>query len=237
MTADAIKGVLFDKDGTLIDFDATWLPAYQSAATLLSREARKPALAEHLMAAGGWDAENTCWRPGSLLTSASNTEIIDYWHSFVPHMALERVRALVLDTFFSIAAGSPKPVAGLSGLLYELNNREFILGVATMDDHRTAKESLRKLELDHLVEFVCGADSGFGVKPDPGMLYGFCEQTGLRPEQVLMIGDSPHDLNMGRAAGSGLVVGVLSGAHTHADLAPLADHILDDVTGVLDLLH
>lgn len=45
-----------------------------------------------------------------------------------------------------------------------------------------------------------------------------------------MIGDAAHDLAMGRAAGLGLNVGVLSGTSGREDLAGLADVVLRDVT-------
>ena len=44
-----------------------------------------------------------------------------------------------------------------------------------------------------------------------------------------MIGDSIADLRMGRGAGAGLVIGVLSGVGTPAELAPLADVVLGSV--------
>jgi phosphoglycolate phosphatase len=55
---------------------------------------------------------------------------------------------------------------------------------------------------------------------------GFCEQTGLTPAEVAVVGDSTHDLEMARAAGAGLCVGVLTGPATHDDLAHLADVVL-----------
>jgi phosphoglycolate phosphatase len=51
-----------------------------------------------------------------------------------------------------------------------------------------------------------------------------------------MVGDNTHDLEMGRAAGAGLVVGVLTGSSKTPDLAPLADLVLPDITGLLDLI-
>ena len=45
----------------------------------------------------------------------------------------------------------------------------------------------------------------------------------LAPAAVAVVGDSFHDLEMGRRAGAGLRIGVLSGASGHADLAPAAE--------------
>ena len=53
MAAPAIRGVLFDKDGTLIDFFATWSTAYEQAAH--DTAGGDVALAEKLLALGGRD--------------------------------------------------------------------------------------------------------------------------------------------------------------------------------------
>ena len=40
----AIEGILFDKDGTLLDFDNTWTPVIQQAAMAIAgRDAREAA--------------------------------------------------------------------------------------------------------------------------------------------------------------------------------------------------
>ena len=50
-----------------------------------------------------------------------------------------------------------------------------------------------------------------------------------------MVGDAVHDLAMGRAAGVGLNVGVLSGTSGRGDLEALADRIVGDVTELVGL--
>ena len=48
-------------------------------------------------------------------------------------------------------------------------------------------------------------------------------------EAIAVIGDNRHDLEMARSAGAGAAIGVLSGNGGRADLAPLADAVLDSV--------
>jgi phosphoglycolate phosphatase len=236
VTTRTPRGILFDKDGTLIDFNATWLPACHLAAERVAGLSGNPDLARVLMDRGGWDADNQAWRPHSLLTSASNAQIIDSWHAIVETMERGQLERLVLDTFHDYAVTSAVCIAGIPELFQDLHQQGYALGVATMDDERTARDTLANLDLAHLARFVCGADSGFGVKPEPGMLLAFCRHTGLDPGEVVMIGDSPHDLNMGRAAGAGLVVGVLSGTHDATELAHIADHLISDATALPGLL-
>ncbi len=79
------------------------------------------------------------------------------------------------------------------------------------------------------MDFVCGYDSGFGHKPGPGMVQEFCRATELKAEQVAVVGDSPHDLDMARAAGAGLAVGVLTGVSPRELLLQHADLVLDSI--------
>ena len=85
-------------------------------------------------------------------------------------------------------------------------------------------------------DFIAGYDSGHGHKPGPGMLLAFAAATGLEPGEIVMIGDSVHDLGVGPAAGAALTIGVLTGPAAHEDLAPHADHVLDSIADLPALL-
>jgi phosphoglycolate phosphatase len=68
------------------------------------------------------------------------------------------------------------------------------------------------------------------------MVDGFCAAAGLVAAEVAVIGDNLHDLEMGRRAGAGLVVGVLTGNSGVGELGPAADHILPSIEALEDLL-
>jgi len=60
------------------------------------------------------------------------------------------------------------------------------------------------------------------------MQIGFCEAVNLEPSQVMMIGDSTHDLISGRDAGM-MTVAVLTGMAEAHELAPYADVVLQHI--------
>ena len=68
------------------------------------------------------------------------------------------------------------------------------------------------------------------------MVDGFRAATGLAAAEVAVVGDNLHDLEMGRAAGAGLLVGVLTGTSLREDLADHAHHVLDSIAGLEELL-
>ena len=233
-----IRAVLFDKDGTLIDFHLTWMRPYSAAAEELAAEAGDPAMAAALMATGGYRHETGTFVADSALASGTNRTIAAHWVPLLAEAGLHlRVDTLSrrLDDIFARTL-VPARVPGVEGLLARLTARGLVLGVATMDSEASAHETLVELDIGEFLGFVCGCDSGHGEKPEPGMVHAFAAHAGLAPSQVLMVGDSPRDLAMGRAAGVGLCVGVLTGASPRAALAPLADHVFDSVLGIEALL-
>lgn len=60
------------------------------------------------------------------------------------------------------------------------------------------------------------------------MCLAFAAKFGLDPARVVMVGDSLHDLEAGRAAGM-RTVAVLTGIAGEAELAPYADVVLADI--------
>ena len=128
------------------------------------------------------------------------------------------------------------PVKGLENTLSKLKNSGLKLGVATNDSQTSAHEQLAESDIARYFDFVCGYDSGYGGKPNPGMLLAFSEVTDLRVSEIAMVGDSLHDIDAGTAAGAGLTVGVLTGPASEADLADHADVVMPDIRGLTDLL-
>ncbi len=225
----AIKGILFDKDGTLLDFHATWMPAYRSAAETVSRDAGQPELADRLLAIGGYDHQTGRCKPGLVLASGANADIARLW---AEECGLDDAMQLVtrMEVIFAReAAARAVPVGDLASLFTRLTERGLHLGIATMDSEALARATMSLFQIGAFLSFVCGYDSGFGEKPGPGMVAAFCDRLSLEPAEVMVVGDTLHDLHMGRAAGAGLVVGVLSGTGTRDILESHCDHLLGNV--------
>lgn len=230
-----IRAILFDKDGTLIDYRATWLAANRAAAGDLAAAAgRPPGFADELLRRLGHDPASGAFAPDSPLLWASNGEIAARW-SAQPELAqVEDVLALVEHRFADQDAFPPIPVTDLAALFDRLAARGLALGVATMDSTAAAEAMLARFALRDRIAFVAGADGGFGLKPEPGMVHGFCAALGLVPGAVAVVGDNLADLAMARSAGAGLAVAVLTGGCPPAALEAVADLVLASVAELED---
>lgn len=236
MSGTKIKGLLFDKDGTLFDFQATWGAVVESTLCALSDDVD---VLDRMSDAVGFDRGTCRFVPGAPSVAASVGEIAEILATFLPHMdvvAIERrCNEIASD---AVADGGLVPAApDLPQLLGGMLSDGYVLGVATHDSERAAREQLQIVGADQPFSFIAGYDSGYGLKPGPGMLLAFAAATGLQPSEIAMIGDSVHDLGMAPAAGAALAVGVLTGPADAADLEHLADHIIPSIADLPALLH
>lgn len=224
-----IRGILFDKDGTLVDFRATWMPAYRGVtAELATLAGRTPEFADRLLARLGYDPPTGAFTADSLLLWATNDELAAAW-AVMPELAGIDVLAAVERHFRDLERYPPVPVGDLATTFARLHARGLALGIATMDEQVNADALVRQHGLDPFVRYVAGSDSGHGEKPGPGMVLGFCAAAGLAPAEVAVVGDTLADLGMARAAAAGAAVAVLTGATPVGALVLHADVVLDSI--------
>jgi len=221
-----IDGILFDKDGTLFDFAATWTPWAESFFLRLFDGDRQQAgqMAAHL----GFDLERRAFRPDSIAIAGTPSEIAEHLQGHMPGSDVQDL----LDIINEEAENAPMAEAvPLAPYLSDLRARGIKLGVATNDSEAAALAHLGAVGVVGHFDFIVGFDSGYGGKPAPGQLMAFAQQMDLAPARAAMVGDSLHDLHAGRAAGF-ITIGVLTGMASEADLSPAADVVLPDIGAI-----
>jgi phosphoglycolate phosphatase len=223
LSAPAIRGLLFDKDGTLFDFQKSWAPINLRAARFAS--GADEALRLRLLAVGGIDPGNGFAAADGLLAAGNAAEIAEAWIAAGSAMTLASLTA-ALDRIFLEGAGSMVPAADLPALFGRLSLRGLKLGVASSDSEAAVNEAAERFGFAQFLDFACGYDSGFGHKPTEGMPLAFCRAANLRPSDIAVIGDNAHDMEMGRRAGVAKRIGVLTGTGTRETLAPHATGVI-----------
>ena len=236
-----IKGILFDKDGTLIDFHAIWIPTALELVDQLVDKVKaveNDQLKNDLLKSIGVEAD--CVSADGILASGTTLDITHAFegilqkYGFASHSSQslfdwigERLIALTRRYIDHI-----QPAADLKQLLKELTDRGLVLGVATADDYETTILCLKKLQVEKYLGFI-GTSDRYEKKPNPSMLEAFCKQFKLKPGEVVVVGDTTVDLTFAKNATAGLAIGVLSGASRREHLEPLANITLQSVSELI----
>ena len=219
-----IRGVIFDKDGTLFDFQSTW--GIWTAQVLARIAGSDEALLQQLAEALGYDTQTRRVQPGSVIVAATPMDIAAVVKDCIPALS----QTQICDWLNEEAKTAPQVlVTDLHRLTAELRRINLGLCVMTNDAEAPARAHLASVQASDLFDFVIGSDSGFGAKPQAAPLLALADKMEIPAAACVMVGDSTHDLRAGRAAGM-RAVAVLTGLAEADELAPLADAVLPDVS-------
>ncbi|MDA9208368.1 HAD family hydrolase [Octadecabacter sp.] len=225
-----IRGVVFDKDGTLFDFNATW--GAWAAEVIKTETKGDPENRSSLAQVLGFDLATGTFLETSIVIASPAADIARAAMPFLADTSVD----VVLNRWNTLAAKAPQVEATpLQPFVERLKRAGLKLGVATNDAEYPARAHLKEAGVEEAFEFIAGSDSGFGSKPETGQLMAFCDATGLHPRECVMVGDSTHDLHAGRAAGM-KTVAVLTGVAGKDELAPFSDVVLPSIAQLPDWL-
>ncbi|MFD0590390.1 HAD family hydrolase [Paenibacillus sp. GCM10027627] len=212
-----IKGILFDKDGTLLDFIGLWGPWSESVYRRFS--CRMPAPIPPLSQLWGTvDSDGgrvTDYSIEGPLAMGSNgdLEAIMAWQGYRLGMpwgeAMRLVKQCMDEARAEMESTRPaQPIPGMLPFLRLCAAHGLALGVVTADDTREADSHLSWLGIRSHFKTVVGHDSVKRGKPFPDMVELACRQLGLLPSEVAVIGDTNGDMQMGNSAGAAVTVGL-----------------------------
>lgn len=178
-----LRAVLFDMDGTLLDSAPDFI-----AITQAMRSARDlPPLPDKIIrdqVSGGARAMVAC---------AFDEE--------PDSPAFEALRQEFLKRYQAHCAVLTRPFDGIEALLADIEHGRLLWGVATNKPLRYAEPIMAGLGLAERCAVLVCPDHVAQSKPAPDMLLLACQQIGVRPEDVLFVGDDARDIESGRAAG------------------------------------
>ena len=223
--AARFDALVFDKDGTLLDFSATWDPAIAEAIewSAAADLARQGEIAQAL----GFDMEKRTCLVNAPVVHDSNTRLAEMLNPLTDGRGrdlIDKAADLVLDHV--------TPVPAATSVLRALREVGIRTAVCTNDDEAAARDQLKRLgwleDEEPLVEHVFGCDSGHGSKPEAGMLLAAAAALGVPPSRCAMIGDAAGDLTASKRAGfaASFLVGPPSAVEHHG---PLADFWIQDL--------
>ena len=221
-----IRAILFDKDGTLVDFQRTWGPATHTVMTKLANG--NAGAFERLAAVSLYDAEQRRLLPGSPVVIETTYGYGKLWAEALGVPVTPELIDTIDRHFFQTTLDHLTPMGDVKGLLESFRARGYRLGLMTNDADANTRAQLKRLGLDQLIEFLAAYDSGYGHKPDADPVLAFAKFAGVSPAEIAVVGDTDHDLVAARAAGA-IAIGVTSGPLPREQLEPHADVLLASI--------
>jgi phosphoglycolate phosphatase len=213
-----IDGILFDKDGTLLDFGSLWIEwAQQFIKQIRKKTKGKCEINNHIFAESiGFYWDKKSWDPRGPLAMGSIDQLVTILSFNLYKMGISWDEAIhtVKDCEEEVDKHIDwdqlvTPVNGLKEFLRQAKQASIKMGVVTSDNYQLAKKHLNILGVDEFFEIVIGHDQVRRGKPFPDMVNLACEQLSLSPGKTLIIGDSNGDMILGKnsrlLAGIGIV--------------------------------
>lgn len=192
--------IVFDWDGTLADSTGIIASAIQEALRDMGEPVPEEQAARYVIGLGLSDALRTV---APALPVHRHSELAAHYRRHY----LSRENDIPL-------------FSGAVELLDDLGSAGYFLAVATGKTRMGLDRVLQKNRLERRFHATRCADEGF-PKPHPDMLLHLMGRLGVGPQETLMIGDTTHDLELARNAGTAALA-VAYGAHGLEGLARLA---------------
>jgi phosphoglycolate phosphatase len=228
------KAILFDKDGTLIDFAGTWFALYERLA--LEVAGGNTLEAARLMDIGGYDAKRGAFKAGSEMAAGTTSGLVKLWTNHQSGDVFDRWKARLDEAFTSEGPQFAVAISGLEATLSHLHGSDLALAVVTNDVELAARRTVQKLEVEHFFSAVIGYDSVPNPKPAADPVHLACKLLSISPHETVVVGDNLHDIEMARNAGAGAAIAVLTGTTSREDFGDHPDAILESIANLPDWL-
>ena len=213
----AVKGVIFDMDGTLLDTEKLYLRFWIEAANRMGY----PMKAEHALAIRA--------------TAASVAEPL-LKELVCPEFDYHGVRALrrqIMEEYVDVHGIDPKP--GMIETLRAIKARGLRIGLATATPEPRARKYLRMVEAEQYFDAVTCADMVARGKPAPDIYLLACARTGVAPSEALAVEDAPSGIRSAHAAGMRAIL-IPDRDVPGEEITALCHAVLPDLSAVLSLI-
>ncbi len=234
-----IKGVLFDKDDTLIDMGQFWAEPCRATVCEILHNSKLPltgdAISKMMLAVGFFDGCRVV--PGGAIQCLTNEDVVGCMMDAARGLGASFSQGdaeAILEIFHKniYKYGKATATCDLQFLFSELHERGIFIGIATSDEYLITKHCMSQLGIDGMVDIFITADRVGRHKPSPESAFIFFEKFGLSPDEVIMVGDSEVDMEFAENAG---ILGVKY-AHDGDMRHSIADIIVKSPLEVLDII-
>lgn len=229
-----MEWILFDKDGTLIYFDKSWMKIGLQLVDdfLTTYKANIADVDTAYESLGVIDGEI---QPGTVMASGALDEMIDAFCEIagqdVSTWAQQRSQTLVDQR-----VPENELVEGIEQTLETLKQRGYKLGIVTSDSKIGVDQFLEVTKFDRFFDLIISTEADAVEKPNPEVLNPLFYRYDVKPENVVIVGDNANDIQTGINAKLGLKVAVLTGVGLKEELTQ-ADYIVDNANEIINLIN
>lgn len=243
-----ISGILFDKDGTLLDFHKFWIPAALRVIKRILSDYRMPNTSLYMETAlhSIGIVQNRVLSDGSFAWKTYRDIAIDLKSALETlqtglHIDVNEMEEKLMWYFEEEAIAGNKNIVGTADLpviFQSMRENGVQVGIATTDTYRATIKCLKELRILPFFSFFAADQmpEPMPLKPDGRIILRAAEQWCIAAESILVVGDARSDMEFAHNGGA-IAVGVLSGVSAREQLEPSADYILDSVADIPALIH
>ncbi len=234
------KAIIFDKDGTLIDFDSFWVTISLSAiAHILKELDREDIPSDELILALG--VKNGITDIDGILCKGTYEQIALVLNEILQkHGCIadpDDMVKMVVDAYNQNAdSGIIRATCdNIRDVLCKLKNEGIKLFVVTTDNSEITHKCLLSLGIEDLFDKIYTDDGKTPVKPNPACVFEISNSFGIDIDNIVMVGDTMTDVTFAKNAGI-RVIGVGSNSQNRQRLGGYADAVVPDVSYVFDVI-
>ena len=195
LTANNIKVLIFDKDGTLTDTSTLWFePTILVLDELIKRNVMKLSNIEHDELFDLLGITETDIIENSVIAAGSVRDMLEVLNEFRT-IDIEENYYFVVQYFADYILSHPEKIKTLGQVksaLSELKSEGYIITLVTNDSRLPAEAVLKVAGIGELFDFV-GTTDEFPSKPATDSLYAIQSKFGVSFDEMIYIGDSTVD--------------------------------------------
>ena len=226
-----MEWILFDKDGTLIEFDKSW---EKIGLRLVDQFLETFPVAHKETAHRQLGIIDDAIVPSSVMGSGSLDEIITAFGNLAGQDVSKWTRT-ASQSLIDERQPEHNWITGVYETIQQLRVKGYKIGIVTSDTKKGVDQFLEETQTRNLFDLVISTETHAAEKPDPKVLAPLFEAFDVKPEAVTIIGDTNNDMKTATNAHLGLAIGVLSGIATREELTN-ADVIVEDASQVFDII-
>lgn len=241
----AIKGIIFDKDGTLFHYGNVWGKIIEDTLKHklqlghLSEENQKKCLLE-LEREIGIDSNGASYPKGILFAHGKIFGSLFRITKICTRYKLKPIKTVVAFMHLLNRADH-----GLEDMLakYDFSDaidtiekcykKGYILGMVTNDKNTSTNLFLEKLDPNKRISFVINGESKCRHKPHPEAAIRFCRENHISPSELCVVGDTGIDMRFAANAKAGRRIALMTGSGDRPLLESSSDALYPSISDIL----